>query len=470
MKKNKSFISGFLVLVATFFGSAAFAQDDLYYDPATDASAAPVYENSNREDSKVTKQYREDDYYDEDEYAYEYSSRIRRFHRTTQVIDYYDPYFVDMWNYDPFYLPGASIYVGGYNDYWTWRRWNRWRSWNSWSFYDPYGGFGFNSWGYGWNRPWGGYYNAWNNPYVYNNYYYDPYWTWNGYNPYYCSNNAWGNNGYYYENNGGGNNNGGYTPKTYTGARRGGTTVNPGYTRFVSTTPTTAHSNGRLTSTTKGVPVIELQNRPNGRVEPVTKSPTGVGDRSGAARPTTTPNTPSRGDARPSTNGRVNNPESARPTTAPRPARDIEPTRDDRPSRTEPSRPAREVTPNRDARPNRESRPDREVSPNRESRPSREVSPDRGERPSREVSPSREARPSRSNNDGDGGSFDRPSRRSSEPSYDRPSRSSGNSERSQPSRSNDSGRSIDSGSRGSNSGSSGRSGSSSSGGGKRGRD
>ncbi|MCC6460710.1 MAG: hypothetical protein IT260_09600, partial [Saprospiraceae bacterium] len=215
MKRNKHLLWSFLMLAASMISLQALAQDDLYYDPATDAPA-PTYDNSSREENHLTQQYREDDYYDEDEYAYEYSSRIRRFHRPSPaVVDYYDPFYVDMWNYDPFYLPGATIYVGGYNDYWTWRRWNRWQRYNRYSFYDPYWGNGFNSWGFGWNRPWG--YSPWNNMNVYNNYYYDPYWTYNGYNPYYCQNNAWVNNSYYYNNNNNGGNNNGYKPKTYTG-------------------------------------------------------------------------------------------------------------------------------------------------------------------------------------------------------------------------------------------------------------
>jgi len=208
MKKNKSLLTNLLMVIAVLFGASAMAQDDLYYDPATDAGYTPVNDDNYREESKITKRYEEDDYY-EDEYAYEYSSRIRRFHRPVQVIDYYDPFFVDMWFYDPFYMPGFTIYGGGYNDYWRWRQWNRWNRRNAWAFgFGPSWGFGFNSWG--WGSPWG--YNAWNNPYVYNNYYYDPYWTWNGYNPYYCQGNVWVNNNYYW-NNTGNNNQNGYAPK-----------------------------------------------------------------------------------------------------------------------------------------------------------------------------------------------------------------------------------------------------------------
>lgn len=281
MKRNMALIWSLLMATTVFMGVPAMAQDDLYYDPATDgAYRPPADDNEYREENRITKQYRDDDYY-EDEYAYEYSSRIRRFHRPVEVIDYYDPFFVDLWFYDPFYQPGATIYIGGYNDYWQWRRWNRWNRWNSWSLYDPYWGAGYNTWGWGWNRPWG--WNTWNNPYVWNNYYYDPYWTWNGYNPYYCPGNVWVNNNYYW-NNSGEYNNGGYSPKTYySGVRRSGTTVNPGYARLASGNTTTKPN--RLAVSTTKAPVIELQNRPNGRLETGgTKAPSGgVSQRSGTS-------------------------------------------------------------------------------------------------------------------------------------------------------------------------------------------
>ena len=268
-EKNNSLLWMLLAFFTLALQVPAQAQDDLYFDPATDQPVAPAATNSQDDNysegnSNVTRRYNGDDdeYRDEDDYAYEYSSRIRRFHRPTRAMDYYDPYYVDLYNYDPFFLPGTTIYTHGYNDFWTWRRWQRWNRWNS-----------FNSYNYGWGcnnySPWGwnnGYqgHNAWSNPGVFNNYYYDPYWTWNGYNPYYS--NGWNNNDYYYNNNNNNNNNGNgsgnYRPQTYTGVRRGGTTVNPGYARISET------GNGRLTSSTKGAQTIELTNRPNGRITP----------------------------------------------------------------------------------------------------------------------------------------------------------------------------------------------------------
>jgi hypothetical protein len=469
MKNVKSFMGIFLLAVGIFFSVPAQAQDDLYYDPATDGTiTAPSNENTYREDSKITQRYQGDDgYSEEDDYAYEYSSRIRRFHRPSNTVDYYDPIFVDMWMYDPFFQPGMTIYAGGYNDYWRWNRWNRFNRfnrWNTWGGFDPYWGAGFNTWGFGWNRPWG--WNTWNNVNVWNNYFYDPYWVWNGYNPYYCPNNVWVNNNYYYDNNNVGGNNGGgsgYNPKTYTGVRRNGTTVNPGYARMASgNTTTAARLEGPRVASTE---VIQLKNtRPNGRIEstPGEKSPTGgASDRSGigTTRPTTTP-------ARTGSENRPTTAPEGRRTTTPettRPERNVTPSRETSPGRevSPDSRPNREVTPNR------ETRPAREVTPNRETRPARETTPT--ERPARrDVTPSREPSPTRRESSRSSGSADddRPSRRS-EPSYERPTRSF----ESQPSRSSE--RSSDGGgmrSGGDSGGGSGRSSSpSSSGGGRSGR-
>lgn len=249
--KNVNKVRLYLMIAvwATCWCSVATAQDDLYYNPSTDAPAQQTYvETYENEPGNVTRRYNDDDYSYDDDYAYEYSSRIRRFHRRSAVIDYYDPFYVDLYNYDPFFLPGVTIYTLGYNDYWTWRRWRRWQRWNTWTYGWNDWGWGYNSWGWnswgwggpnyggwGWNRPWG-----WGNTFVYNNYFYDPYWTWNGYNPYYCPNY---NNNYYGDGWYNNNNNNNNQRRTYTGVRRNGTVVNPGYARV--------EGNPRLTS---GVP------------------------------------------------------------------------------------------------------------------------------------------------------------------------------------------------------------------------
>lgn len=253
----------FALLVGLVVTVGAQAQDDLYFDPATDQPVIVVREP--REQNNVTRRYDDEDYYYDDGYDFEYSSRIRRFHRPMRIVDYYDPFFVDMWMYDPFFTPGMSIYVGGFADYWMWRRWMRWRTWNAWAWNDPFWGWGFNTWGWGWNT-WGwGWNSPWYNPWVWNNYFYDPYWVWNGFNPYFCPTNVWINN-YYWVNNNWNNRPDGYVPRTYTGPRRGGTEVSPsGFARIASNTSPSE----RLAPPRAGAEVIELKpQRPmQGRVE-----------------------------------------------------------------------------------------------------------------------------------------------------------------------------------------------------------
>jgi hypothetical protein len=295
-QRNTPGLLSMLALLTALCWSPAFAQtnDDLYYNPdrepvrkkttttTTTTTTTEFYgdEQYDREPGNTTRPANTDEGYAddyEDDYAYEYSSRIRRFHRPTRVIDFYDPFYVDLHFYDPFFLPGASIYTFGFDDYWSYRRFRRFQRWNNgWGWNNPWNnpwnngwGGGFNNgWGGGWNRGWGGGWNAWNNPCVYNNYFYDPYWTWNGFNPYYASGNVWVNNGVIINNgnNGGGNNGGGgYTPRTYTGVRRGGTVVNPGYARIQDSNG----GRGRLATVQAASdiePVIELRNN-NGRAD-----------------------------------------------------------------------------------------------------------------------------------------------------------------------------------------------------------
>lgn len=415
--KNKSLIGMLPAIFALALNVPAIAQDDLYYDPSTDNRPVQTkYEETYEEPNNVTRRYDGDDeyYYEEDDYAYEYSSRIRRFHRPSYVIDYYDPLFVDLYYYDPFFLPGASIYTFGYNDYWRWRRWQRWQRWNAWNPWNPWNGYGFgwNSWGgWGFGFGWGGGFgwNAWNNPWVWNNYYYDPYWTWNGCNPYYG--NVWVNNNYYYNNNNNENYNG-YRPQTYTGPRRGGTNVNPGYARLANGTG----SNGRLVDSDKSAPVIEMA-RPNGRTNVDKASNDKAVDQraTNPTRPTTGVRDPNATDGR---NRAEQQTDKARPTREDQPSRDVTPSR----------RPTQEPT---------ETRPSRQ--PSQETRPSRNT----------------EIRPSRPS--GDSGERVRPSRPSSQ---DRPSRNVESS----PSRSESRGARMESGSSGRSSSGSGSSGGSRSGG------
>lgn len=229
-ERNKSTFWFLLALTAGMLATPAIAQDDLYYDPATDAPKPVQVVVIQEGPNNVTRIYNEDGYYDDD-YAYEYSSRIRRFHQTNQAVDYFDPLYVDMYYYDPFYAPGTTIYVGGYNDYWRWRSWYSWQYANPYAFAPMYGwnSFGYSPWGwnvgfnvgFGWGFGTGWGYPAWGYP-VYNNFYYDPYWVYNGYNPYYYPTCGGGYYPPYYGD-------GGNFPETYYGPRRGNTNVNPGF-------------------------------------------------------------------------------------------------------------------------------------------------------------------------------------------------------------------------------------------------
>lgn len=398
--KNSSLLWVFVALFASAFNAGA--QDDLYYNPSTDASTQTINDGDYREENNLTRRYEDDDeayyYEDDDDYAYEYSSRIRRFHRPSYSVDYYDPFFVDLYNYDPFYSPGTTIYVYNYNDYWNWRRWRRWNRWNSWNAWNSWGwGAGWNSWG--WNSCYAGY-QPWYNPWAVNNFYYDPYWTWNGYNPYH--NNAWVSNHYYYNNN---NNQGGggYQPQTYTGVRRHGSSVNPGYARIPD-------GSGRLTTGQKDVPIVAKPSRLGGRTagdidpasaKPADRTPSTANGRrpagmdNGNARGVETPRAaekPRTGDA----SGRT--PSEAAPRRSSEPAtRSVEPSRRGNDAAT-PSRSNEEARqPARSSEPRPSRRDDsgytpRRTEPAQESRPARRAE----ERPAYSPSRSTESRPSNS--------------------------------------------------------------------------
>ncbi|HOY04399.1 MAG TPA: hypothetical protein PLO67_03290, partial [Saprospiraceae bacterium] len=360
-QKNKSLFWVFLAFGTLGLYAPAQAQDDLYYDPATDAHA-PATSTTNsddseyREPSNITRRYDEDGYSDEDDdYAYQYSSRIRRFHRPSPVVDYYDPFYVDLYYYDPYFLPGNSIYTYGYNDYWTWRQWRRAQRWNS--YYSWGVGPVWSSWG--WSSCYNSFGSPWSNPWAFNNYYYDPYWTYNGYNPYYGYGNGygnnWSNNDYYYSNVG--NNNGNnFQPKTYTGVRRSGSTVNPGYARI-------ADNNGglgRLVDQKQTGPVLENRSAP--RTPAVKNVEPGRPAGKPALENTRTPESTStrRPDGTTTRPGTTDQPERTTP------GRETTPRRSESPAETRPTR--REQT---ETRPSRTESPTPTRRNEPESRPSR---------------------------------------------------------------------------------------------------
>ncbi|MCB0625884.1 MAG: hypothetical protein KDC43_18710, partial [Saprospiraceae bacterium] len=230
--KNNLIRACLFALLAVGMSTTAWAQyDDLYYDPNQDSdyynSTSNTYSNDygNDYDSYSGNDYDYDDdgYEYFDEYDYYYSSRIRRFHRPYYGFNYYDPVYVDMFYYDPFFNPGMTVLI--YDDYWSYRSWSRWNRWNRWSYGPGWNvsfGWGSPGFGFGW-----GYnnYNSWYNPWY--NSYYDPYWGSNYYSSFYCPP-SWGN-GYVYNT----VNNNNY----YYGARRTGTSKVPRETVRPSTIP-----------------------------------------------------------------------------------------------------------------------------------------------------------------------------------------------------------------------------------------
>lgn len=131
---------------------SSMPEDDVYYNPYAPEKSEVVttadrsksdevttssdgYVETAPDSSKQVESY--DDYY-----AYEYSSRIRRFHNDYYYNDYYHDYYTNRYwyNYDPFYY-GTSIYVSTY-------------PWSSWGHVYP---------------PYGPSYNVWTGPWWYGN-------------------------------------------------------------------------------------------------------------------------------------------------------------------------------------------------------------------------------------------------------------------------------------------------------------
>lgn len=240
MKNYK--LPAFLIALLFTAANVAVAQyDDIYYDPDKDAVYSEYkgdrYSSSNdrsnfgsRVDDTERYYYDDDEYEYYDDYDYHYTSRIRRFQRPFYGFDYYDPIYVDMFYYDPFFTPGMStvlIYNNNYS-YWNWRRFNNWNrayrydSWLAGGLWSPYYGFNdpfFFGGRPGWNAGFG--FNRWNN-WGFNN------WGFNsfgyGFSNFYCPP-AWGNNAYVYNtvNVINSDYNTGY--KSYYGPRRTGTST-----------------------------------------------------------------------------------------------------------------------------------------------------------------------------------------------------------------------------------------------------
>lgn len=226
-----------LTMLLLLFGvsaTAALAQyDDVYYDPERNNNR--TYTERRQVQPKTTpaqtEEYTYDENYDDEEYDYYYTSRIRRFHRPYAGFNYFDPIYVDAYYYDAFARPGVTVLI--YDDpfgyysfnrfnrfnrwngwaYGGWNRYNRWNSWNNWNSYDPFWGWSNPglSFGFGWNS-----FNRWNN---WNSFGYGgPYWGNSWFNTPSWGNNYYYNNINYYNNNQNNDNN----RNVYYGPRTGG--------------------------------------------------------------------------------------------------------------------------------------------------------------------------------------------------------------------------------------------------------
>jgi len=206
MKNSILTLMGLLFLAGSGF---AQAYDDLYYDPSKVKKTVNKQETYTYTDQQgYDNSYAQEDeeyFLDEEDYDYYYTSRIRRFHRPLYGFEFFDPFYVDMSYYDPFFTPGMTVLIyddpyayrsfyrrnlwrnnwrfntwGGINPYRHSFGWNRWDSWNTWGdpWFHPYrSGFSF-SFGFG---------NSWFNRSVWNPYgfgspfYFTPSWGY-GYN------------------------------------------------------------------------------------------------------------------------------------------------------------------------------------------------------------------------------------------------------------------------------------------------
>jgi hypothetical protein len=177
------------------FGAFSQANDDIYFDGVEEKKFKQ--ENYLKEEIvTTTDEYdKSEDQYVDDDFDYQYSTRIRRFHAPARGFSYYSNYYVDNYWYDPF-MAGVNIYTISpyYNRFsWGWgypfangynpHFYSGWNSWGS-----------FNHWGYGFS-PYGGF----------NQFYGNPYWSgynmgyWNGLNNGYW--NGWYGNGLFRNNN-----------------------------------------------------------------------------------------------------------------------------------------------------------------------------------------------------------------------------------------------------------------------------
>ncbi len=153
MKLQK--LTALIFLLAMGAVSATAQYDDLYYNPDTDGEEISSYAAQKPSRSYTATQSERDPRrsgetsYDDEPYDYYYTSRIRRFHRPMYGFDYFDPYYIDAYYYDPFLFPGRTMFI--YDMPFAYRSMMR-----RMAFYDPFW-YSRPGWGYpGWGAPgWG---------------------------------------------------------------------------------------------------------------------------------------------------------------------------------------------------------------------------------------------------------------------------------------------------------------------------
>ncbi|NJB87534.1 hypothetical protein GGR26_003314 [Lewinella marina] len=377
MYKHKLLIAVSSLFALLLVSTGVQAQyDDMYYDPDNFRSTEVARDFS---DDSYDRAERDDDRrygnFDDDYYDYYYTSRIRRFNRPYTGFGYYDPVYVDVAYYDPFFRPaGTTVLI-------------------------------YNSFGNVYNprfSRWGGAYRVWNRGYAGAFGWDDPFFYGRAYNPRFGRGTfgspfGYGNPYAYggYGNFGGvyGAGAGYYCPPAWGGGNTY-TVPNSINDRPVSTAPRAA--------TTSIADRVERARR-NAAVTP--RSADGRSIQSGAIRGGE--NTRAVGRTRTSDDTRI---DRSRTTVRPRSTESQRaiPQRATRPdNRT--YTPSRSTTPTRSATPSRSGN-SRNYTPSRSATPSRNYTPSRSAAPTRSAAPARSVTPSRGSSSGAGRSA-APSRR-----------------------------------------------------------
>lgn len=171
-----------LLLTAAVLTTANAQYDDVYFDPNRDAPYtsskgsryARTADNASSSAYNYSQGY-DDSSYDfgrdtyaaqaDQEYDYYYTSRIRRFNQPYYGFGFFDPIYVDMGYYDPFFNPAATVLI--YDNFYSYSAFNSWNRWNRWNRFNTFAGWGwtpytpfYSSWG--WNRFNGGGFNSFN--------------------------------------------------------------------------------------------------------------------------------------------------------------------------------------------------------------------------------------------------------------------------------------------------------------------